>query len=118
VNCGRGTAVVIKPCKKRKASIKIWRREMKNLHKFITAAALSTVLMMGTTFSYGGIIVAGAKSDEPCKETTKVDSGIIVAGATGIIVAGLTGIIVAGFTGIIVAGATETPVDCGIIVAG
>jgi hypothetical protein len=91
---------------------------MKNLHKFFTTAALSAILMMGTTFANGGIIVAGAKDDGPCTETTKVDSGIIVAGATGIIVAGFTGIIVAGFTGIIVAGAADEPVDCGIIVAG
>jgi hypothetical protein len=94
---------------------------MKNLHKFYTTALLAAILMMGTTFANGGIIVAGAKGEptEPCKETTtKVDSGIIVAGATGIIVAGFTGIIVAGFTGIIVAGAADEPVDCGIIVAG
>ena len=82
--------------------------------------ALTAILMMGTTFANAGIIVTDAADQPaPCTDTKiKVDSGIIIAGATGIIVAGFTGIIVAGFTGIIVAGATNDTVDCGIIVAG
>lgn len=73
------------------------------------------VLSVGTAFATegDGIIVAGVTDTDTCtvSEDTKIDWGIIVAGATGIIVAGITGIIVAG--------ASETPTtDCGIIVAG
>ena len=85
------------------------------MKKVITTFTLAAILMMGATFANAGIIVAGVSNNttksEPCVETTK--------SLTGIIVAGFTGIIVAGFTGIIVAGATdEAPVNCGIIVAG
>lgn len=85
------------------------------MKKAITTFTLAAILMMGSTFANAGIIVAGATDDtgksDPCVETTK--------DFTGIIVAGLTGIIVAGFTGIIVAGVKdEAPVNCGIIVAG
>ncbi len=86
------------------------------MKKVITTFTLAAIMMMGATFANAGIIVAGfagdkGKTAEPCVETNK--------DLTGIIVASLTGIIVAGFTGIIVAGATDdAPVNCGIIVAG
>ncbi len=76
---------------------------------------LIVVMLMGTTFANGGIIVGGLTSDQnqPCTEIEKVDSGIIVGGYTGIIVGGFTGIIVGGFTGIIVGGLVdESPEKC------
>ena len=95
---------------------------MKTVRNILTAGAMAAVLLMGTTFANAGIIVAGLKdttNTDPCKDTTKVDNGIIVAGLDGIIVAGFDGIIVAGLTGIIVAGVSgDGPVNCGIIVAG
>jgi|GEM_PF-4698340 len=101
---------------------------MKKVRNILTAAALTSILLVGTTFAGTGIIVAGLAEEtnesKLCSSNEKVDHGIIVAGATGIIVAGFTGIIVAGFTGIIVAGASDTEdscspkVDHGIIVAG
>ncbi|MDM7921819.1 MAG: hypothetical protein QUS14_05925 [Pyrinomonadaceae bacterium] len=90
---------------------------MRNVKNFFAAATMMVVLVFGTTFAHGGIIVAGfgektrttTTKTEVCTEPQgKVDWGIIVAGM---------GIIVAGF-GIIVAGATEAPTECGIIVAG
>ena len=92
---------------------------MKNLRNLMNAVTLMLVLVIGAVSANAGILLSdrSVKSD-PCSTDTKVDSGIIVAGATGIIVAGFTGIIVAGFTGIIVAGKGEETTNCGIIVAG
>lgn len=94
------------------------------MKKTITTFVLAAILTLGSSFAFAGdgIIVAGI-SDDPCTQAANTKDGIIVAGVTdGIIVAGFTGIIVAGFTGIIVAGFAETkdetPVNCGIIVAG
>ena len=82
-------------------------------------------LLVSSTFAGDGIIIAGLtdrQQPQPCTttktETTKVDSGIIVTDLDGIIIAGLTGIIIAGFTGIIVTDVKQTPVNCGIIIAG
>jgi len=99
--------------------------EMKALRKTLTTALLIATVLVGSSFAGDGIIIAGLtdKQTQPCTttskgDTTKVDSGIIVTDLDGIIIAGFTGIIIAGFTGIIIAGAKETPVDCGIIIAG
>jgi hypothetical protein len=86
---------------------------MRSIKNTLAAFLMVAVLSVGTAFATDGdgIIVAGLKADTcTVSDDTKVDWGIIVAGATGIIVAGLTGIIVAG--------AAETPAECGIIVAG
>jgi hypothetical protein len=97
---------------------------MKALRKTLATAMLIATILVGSTFAGDGIIIAGLaeKQTQPCTttkgETTKVDNGIIVTDLDGIIIAGFTGIIIAGFTGIIIAGAKQTPVDCGIIIAG
>lgn len=98
---------------------------MNKVRNLITATAMMAILLVGTSFANGGIIIAGytdkPTEPEPCTEqrTTKYDSGIIVTDLTGIIIAGFTGIIIAGYTGIDVAGATKKePVNCGIIIAG
>jgi hypothetical protein len=89
---------------------------MRKLRNWISLIAVTSVLTVSTTFANTGIIVLGAADQQetktPCTETTeKVDSGIIVLGATGIIVLGLTGIIVLG-------AAEEPTAECGIIVLG
>ena len=90
------------------------------MKKTITAITLAMVLMVSTSFANGGLIVSdltGGTQPDPCKanaaiaKTVKVDSGIIIAGFTGIIIAGFTGIIIAGVS-------DNTPVNCGIIIAG
>ncbi len=97
---------------------------MKNIKKIFAASVIAGSLLLGTTTSNAGIIVAGfgeGKNDNPCTTTTTNEKGILVQDfkdGKGIIVAGIVGIIVAGLTGIIVAGATEAPTECGIIVAG
>ena len=70
-----------------------------------------TAIMAVSAFANGGIIVSdfnGSTPKDPCKETVKVDSGIIVSD--------IIGIIVSDFTGIIVSDIRET-VNCGIIVS-
>ncbi|HMS40662.1 MAG TPA: hypothetical protein PKE69_10575 [Pyrinomonadaceae bacterium] len=69
---------------------------MKNIKNMIAASLMAVVLMVGTSFANGGIIVADLVGGGQCQQQNAMDNG-------GIIVAGFTGIIVAGFTGIIVA---------------
>ena len=69
---------------------------MKNIKNIIAVGLMVAVLMVGTSFANGGIIVADLVGGGQCQQQNATDNG-------GIIVAGLTGIIVAGFTGIIVA---------------
>lgn len=95
---------------------------MNTLKGWITTTFLVATLAVSATGvnANTGIIIAGLndKSEQPCTETTKTtmtDSfkdGIIIAGLTG------TGIIIAGLTGIIIAGASDSPTNCGIIIAG
>ncbi|MEJ7847887.1 MAG: hypothetical protein WKF92_07370 [Pyrinomonadaceae bacterium] len=94
---------------------------MKNLRNLFGWITLVAILTFSSTYANAGIIIAGAQDQktDPCTTTEKVDSGIIIAGLKdGIIIAGFTGIIIAGITGIIIAGSSETPVNCGIIIAG
>lgn len=87
------------------------------MKKTLSTMALAMVLA-GSTFANGGIIVAG-KGGSPCE----AKDGIIVAGRDGIIVAGkdVIGIIVAGLTGVTVFGDTTntgcTAAKDGIIVS-
>ena len=77
------------------------------------AAFALTVIMAASAFANGGIIVSdlnGNAPKDPCKETVKVDSGIIVSDIIGIIVSDFTGIIVSDIR-------TTTTVNCGIIVS-
>ena len=75
------------------------------------AAFALTAIMAVSAFANGGIIVSDFNAPkDPCKETVKVDYGIIVSDVIGIIVSDFTGIIVSDFKG----GST---VNCGIIVS-
>ena len=77
------------------------------------AAIALTIIMAASAFANGGIIVSdlnGNAPKDPCKETVKVDSGIIVSDIIGIIVSDFTGIIVSDIR-------TTTTVNCGIIVS-
>jgi hypothetical protein len=91
---------------------------MKTLKGWITTGFLVAALAMSATSANAGIIIAGLsdKSEQPCTETTTTTTsdlgGIIIAGLSG------TGIIIAGLTGIIIAGASDSPTNCGIIIAG
>lgn len=89
------------------------------MKKVISTIGLAVVLA-GSTFANGGIIVAGKDGSTTAGCPTSRD-GIIVAGRDGIIVAGkdIIGIIVAGLTGVSInttgSGCTSTDRD-GIIV--
>jgi hypothetical protein len=95
---------------------------MTNLKKVLTAAVMTTLLLIGTSNSYAGIVVAGFGNESGQKQDTcsvsSTGKGILIPDFGGIVVAGLTGIVVAGITGIVVAGVSETRTDCGIVVAG
>jgi hypothetical protein len=73
------------------------------MKKVLSTIGLAVVLA-GSTFANGGIIVAGKGETTPTGCTSR--DGIIVAGRDGIIVAGkdIIGIIVAGLTGVTVVG--------------
>ena len=100
---------------------------MRNLKNIAASALMIAVLMFGTTFAHGGIIIAGAKGKSTVtKSTTNANSSPCRgtnpnATYSGIIIAGLSGIIIAGIAGIIIAGLAEQPepqLNCGIIIAG
>lgn len=95
---------------------------MTNLKKGLTTAVMITLLLLGTSSSYAGIVVAGFGSEPGQKQdmcsVPSTGKGILIPDFGGIVVAGLTGIVVAGFTGIVVAGISETQTNCGIVVAG
>ena len=75
------------------------------------AAFAITAIMAVSAFANGGIIVSDFNAPkDPCKDTIKVDSGIIVSDIIGIIVSDFTGIIVSDIRG-------TTTVNCGIIVS-
>ncbi len=61
----------------------------------MAASLMVVVLMVGTSFANGGIIVTGLAGSGQCQQQNATDNG-------GIIVTGIIGIIVTGFTGIIV----------------
>lgn len=92
---------------------------MKTLKGWITTSILAAILVGSTGTVNAGIIIAGASeptNDKGCTQKTEPTSEKDLG---GIIIAGFGGIIIAGFGGIIIAGAAEeTPVDCGIIIAG
>lgn len=73
-----------------------------------------TAIMAVSVFANGGIIVSDLANNntekDPCTETVKVDSGIIVSDIIGIIISDFTGIIVSDLKG-------TTTVNCGIIVS-
>jgi len=76
---------------------------MKNIKNLIATGLMVAVLMVGTSFAKGGLLMSDfAGNQNSCSPTDRENGGIIIN--DGIIVAGFTGIIVAGFTGIIVAG--------------
>lgn len=86
---------------------------MKNLKKMIATLGLAVVMMMTVSTANAGMIISdltGGDTNQPCTEQKddKTDWGMIITD--------FTGIIIHEFTGIIIVGATETPVDCGIII--
>ena len=86
---------------------------MKNLKNLMAAVTLLAVLIVGTGSANAGVVGDSVNpSEDPCKETIKFDSGIIVVGIVGIIVVGRTGIIVVGKD------SDNAEVNCGIIVVG
>lgn len=80
----------------------------------IATLGLAVVMMMTVSTANAGIIVTDAKgnTNQPCTEQKgdKADWGIIITD--------FTGVVVWGFTGIIIVGASDTPVDCGVVVWG
>ncbi len=93
---------------------------MKNFRN-MAAAAMMIVTVTLSTFAADGILVAGKDgiliSDKSAKTTKKSYKLQPCTQNSGILVAGFTGILVAGFTGILVAGASQTPVNCGILIS-
>lgn len=87
---------------------------MKNLRNLMATITLMAVLMIGASTANAGILLTdGLKSDapQPCTEKqgeTKTDWGIVITS--------FTGIVITSFTGIVITSATETPVDCGIVI--
>lgn len=78
----------------------------------IAAFALTTIMAV-SAFANGGIIVSDFNDNtpkDPCKETVKVDSGIIVSDIVGILISDFTGILISDFKG-------SSTVNCGIIVS-
>jgi hypothetical protein len=89
-------------------------KKMKNLKNLLAAVTLMAVLMISATTANAGLLVSdfsGGGDTQSCTETN--------GGKTnwGILVTGFTGILVTGFTGILVTGATDTPVNCGILMS-
>ena len=89
---------------------------MKNLKKMIAALGLTTAIAMTASTAKAGFLLTDltdGDTNQPCTEktdTSKTDWGFILTDATGVVVHG--------FTGIIIVGATDTPVDCGVVVHG
>lgn len=80
---------------------------MKNIKKVITAATLTMVLMVGTSF--GGVIVTDAQQPQPCNAETNISK------IGTIILSDIIGVIVTDLTGVIVTDANDRT-DCGVIV--
>ena len=82
------------------------------MKKTIATFTLAAIMTFGTTFANAGLLVSdfagGTTQPDPCKETVKVDSGIIITDIVGIIITDLIGIIITD--------AVDVPVNCGIII--
>lgn len=79
------------------------------MRKYLAAITLALVLMVGTTFASGGLLVSDLAGTEPapCSQT---DNGIYPIG--------FVGIYPIGFTGIIIFTEKEVKTDCGIYPIG
>jgi hypothetical protein len=71
---------------------------MKKIQKTMAAMIMVAVLMVGTTFANGGILLSdlAGNNQNTCNQSK---DGILVVGFTGILVVGFTGILVIGLTG-------------------
>ena len=87
---------------------------MKNLKNLLATITLMAVLLISAANAKAGILMSDLKSNDvpSCTETkdnTKANWGIVITN--------FTGIVITSFTGIVITSATDTPVNCGILMS-